>query len=99
MKIDLTKEEWDMLSRIIPRNIVLHQISGFCIHKNIEILENILKKLGREWKDDDEVDKDSIKYFMTEMSQKEFEERNKGKVKCSYDFNRIKRKNDEHKID
>lgn len=35
------------------------------------------------------MNKDSVKYFMTEMSQKEFEERNKDKIKCTYEFNRI----------
>lgn len=51
MKIDLTKEEWEMLYRIIPRNIELHKISGFGIQKNIDILEKIYEKLGTEWKE------------------------------------------------
>lgn len=53
MKIDLIKEEWDMLCHIIPRNIVLHKISPFLIQKNIDILENILKKLGNNWIEDE----------------------------------------------
>lgn len=53
MKIDLTKDEWEMLHHIIPRNIELHKISGFCIKKNIDILENILEKLGSEWVNDE----------------------------------------------
>lgn len=42
------------------------------------------------------MDKDSVKYFMTQMSQEEFEERNKDKIKCvPYEFNRIHPKQSE----
>jgi len=45
--------------------------------------------------DDPVLDKDSISYFMTQMTQEEFTERQKGKEIVDYEFNRIKRSGEE----
>lgn len=91
MNISLTKEEWELMKQIASvcwsAKYLEANLNGNLPEK--ELIEFAFKKLGSEWKDD-ELDKDSVRYFMTEMSQEEFEERNKDNIKCTYKFNRIK---------